>query len=179
MAGESKKPICPNCGSEAQCFRRRREEWLTLWDDYLLWCPHCNHRETQNLQAGYFFLMLNLPSETACPFCGRPAKEHSPGRLLDEVASTVKRVSEEVRLADPDADICPKCGKGEVICSYLGDLGAVDCYCTWRHECTNPSCDYRQEFPSFHCAGQDTAAEAEAGDQNGPGKTGGCPGPHK
>jgi hypothetical protein len=180
MPNESKKPICPNCGSEAHCFRRERYEWVSRLVDYTLFCPKCGCRETETKHGGYTFFIWGIHLPTTCPFCGKPSNEHVKDGDLDELKAGLHSSREEVSPAlDPKADVCPKCGKGEVICSYLGDTGAVDCYFTWLHECTNPECDYHEEFTEFHCTGQDTAAEAEAGDQRGPGKAGGCAGPHK
>lgn len=88
--------------------------------------------------------------------------------------------------------LCPKCGKGQIVCAYLGLLsGAYHSCHGWRHDCTNPACGFAKRFnaeeknlglPGFPAgsSGLPTAAgdnyvEVE---KIGPGAEGGCPG-HK
>jgi hypothetical protein len=69
--------------------------------------------------------------------------------------------------------ICPKCGKGQVVCTYLGTPQSSR-YHEWCHDCTNPACGLHEEFGAWE--EQDPEGNQ---DEPGPGKDGGCPGPHK
>ena len=61
---------------------------------------------------------------------------------------------------------CPKC-LSEITCEYLGDLGALDFYYTWKHKCTNSNCDYNREFSTYESSGY-------TGPSQGAGKCPGC-----
>jgi len=66
-------------------------------------------------------------------------------------------------------NVCSKCG-GPIKCEYVGDMGAVDHYFTWKHYCQNPNCAHVQEFENFGCSGQAGRGDDEVS------LAGNCPG---
>lgn len=70
-------------------------------------------------------------------------------------------------------NVCPKCGREQIVCTYLGPLGGWHNYHGWRHDCTNPACGF---YKTFHLEENTAAQKGEL--FPGPGKEGGCPG-HK
>jgi hypothetical protein len=176
MADESKNPICPSCGSEAKCFCRERYEWASRLMDYTLFCPKCGHRETETKHGGYTFFIWGIHLPTACPFCLEPPSKHAEGAKFEDVQSGLKTGREEIFPAYDEAEVCPECGKGQIVCTYLGDRGtARNCNFVWEHTCTN--CSYDRNFTEFvECEEPDRDTFH---DERGPGKAGGCPGPHK
>lgn len=177
MTDENEKMACPNCGSEdVKCFHQPKNGFVTIWDEYVLLCPKCRHHETRQEQAGFFFFLLFWSRDTVCPFCGKPPAKHQKGRLLTEMASFLDETGDKAKELDPAAEICPECGKGEIVCTYLGESGTPRNYnYVWEHTCTR--CGYNRNFTEFsEC---DDPDHAEFVDRHGPGKDGGCPGPHK
>lgn len=176
---EKKKPICPNCGSEAYCFRRSKEGplYFDSIDEYSLWCPNCSYHSTSERHAGWSFLIFCTTAKTNCPFCGEPADVHAKGALFEEVSAALKAAREEIPSLDPDADICPRCGKGEVVCTYLGNTSQDDSHWNyvWKHTCTR--CDYERNFAESHnLEDPDDRIWLQSPDRRDAGKAGGCPG---
>ena len=95
-------------------------------------------------------------------------------------------------MSEGNKTVCPKCGKGQIICTYLGPMPDAYYPCHgWRHECTNPTCGFAKRFnveeenldlPGFPPDFSGIPIITPDGDgyveEIGPGKKGGCPG-HK
>lgn len=171
MPEENKKPVCQNCGSKANCFCRERYEWWSRFLDYSILCPHCGYHETQTKHGGYVFFIWGIHLPTTCPFCDKPPGEHARGAKFEELKAGLRSTKEDVFHPDNDALICSECDRGEVICSYFGEMGTAGFH-TWEHRCTNPECDFFRAFSAWN-------EDLDAKQKLGPGKDGGCPGPHK
>jgi len=75
-------------------------------------------------------------------------------------------------------NICPKCKKGQTVCTYLELLppgAGYYRYYGWRHDCTNPACGFNKMFRLEEVI----ANRKENLPYLGPGKEGCCPGPHE
>jgi len=64
-------------------------------------------------------------------------------------------------------NICPKCKKGQIVCTYLGPLNDYHLHHGWRHDCTNPTCSFSKTF---------RRGDSLIANVPGPGKEGLCPG---
>ncbi|MFH2136625.1 MAG: hypothetical protein ABII19_03300 [Patescibacteria group bacterium] len=174
------KAKCPECGKMGECYYLGNSSIThNILDDYRFICPHCGFDKKETMDGGEVGWQENL---TNCPFCHAEMLHHPGGMPMEEAEKLANAARARAagfcptcrqRLPEKKGDdLCPKCGKHKITCKYLGDQGAVDhCY-TWEHTCP---CGYHNEFTQFGCAGQEMANEVPP---DGPGKSGGCPGPH-
>ncbi len=69
-------------------------------------------------------------------------------------------------MSEGNKTVCPKCGKGQIVCTYRWK----DRH-TWSHDCTNPYCGMHEGFSA-----SEEGDEDDIYDERGPGEKGGCPG---
>jgi hypothetical protein len=165
----NRKP-CPKCGKLTKCYHQAYLIGENRYDYFVQHCPDCG-AYTRKTVGGHHYQAVGYDPED-CPICGCPTNEHF---ALPPARTDLSEKPAEPRVEEPEKDneLCPKCGKHKITCKYLGDRGAVDYYYTWEHTCP---CGYSREFTQFGCAGQER--EGDVPPDYGPGKNGGCPGPH-